>query len=378
MVKRAEDLKIAILGMGYLAGYVRPCYETLLGPRMEEQMIAVKGTDKGLREKQAKFPFPILVADNRGALERLKPDLILIATKPNQVSDVVCTALKPYYESLRGQGEPLPDIYSFAPNPPVTFFADVLGSDVFACNILPNMVDQIQGLHVADLTHSFITFDDRYPCPEEKRDFVCRFLNPIGRVLEVTKGEAVPLLAAKIACHSMYEIHFALDDVLAERGMPYGLTQTAGAMRAFHRSRFDLFQPDIYHCSMDEVEPEVLPFIKACCRSWYDGIVACCDDNGIRSDVSRTFLSGITELHLLTVQMESREALLYNNSVHATKGGVLEKGITTFYATCYEPLKEAFRTHLDGRLLPEFWDRLEKLAYKLTCDVYEHGQGLSK
>ncbi len=377
-MKKPSEMKIAILGFGYLAGYIRPCYEGILGENMKTQMIATKGTDRGLAEKQKEFGFPILVGDSMGALKQLEPDLILVSTKPNQVPALVQDVLKPYYQSLRENGKPLPDMYSFAPDPAVTVLQDEIGLDVNICNVLPNMVDRIQGLYVAPIAYSFLTFDPRRQWPEENKQFVSDFLAPIGQVVFTTPETAIPVLASKIACHNVYELNFVISDVLNSRGMPITVNQTASAMRAFHRSRFDTFAPDRYHCSMGDVDKNILEFIKLCNQNWYDGIIDHCNDKGVDSYVSKRFVRGTMEMHLLTVQMESREALDHNNSVHATKGGVLEKAVTTFKAECWQPLADAFNRYLDGNLEPEFWSKWRQMAYDLTAVVCAHGSRLSK
>ena len=113
--------KIVVIGMGFLATYVMPCYEKLLGDSISTHMVGIKGSERGLKEKQAECPFPVQVGRVRETLEEKRPDLIILAVKPDQIAEMTEKTLVPYYEMLRKNGEPLPDLYSFAPNPPVSY-----------------------------------------------------------------------------------------------------------------------------------------------------------------------------------------------------------------------------------------------------------------
>ena len=44
---------IVIIGMGFLATYVMPCYKKLLGDSISTHVVGIKGSERGLKEKQA-------------------------------------------------------------------------------------------------------------------------------------------------------------------------------------------------------------------------------------------------------------------------------------------------------------------------------------
>ncbi len=117
---------IVIIGMGFLATYAIPCYERLLGDEISKYLVGIKGSDCGLKERQAQCNFPVQVGRVRETLEEKRPGLIILAVKPNQIADMVEGTLVPYYQMLREKGEELPDLYSFAPAPPVSYYYDTL------------------------------------------------------------------------------------------------------------------------------------------------------------------------------------------------------------------------------------------------------------
>ena len=101
---------VVIIGMGFLATYVMPCYERLLGDEISSRLVGIKGSERGLKERQAQCNFPIQVGKVRETLEEKKPGLIILAVKPNQIGDMTEGTLAPYYQMLREKGEVLPDL----------------------------------------------------------------------------------------------------------------------------------------------------------------------------------------------------------------------------------------------------------------------------
>ena len=61
--------KIVIIGMGFIATFLMPCYKRLLGDALSTNVIGIKGSDRGLKEKQAQCPFPVIVGKVRETLE---------------------------------------------------------------------------------------------------------------------------------------------------------------------------------------------------------------------------------------------------------------------------------------------------------------------
>ncbi|WP_343207836.1 hypothetical protein [Anaerolentibacter hominis] len=377
-MKRREDLKIFLIGVGYLAYYITPCYRAILRDNIGSQMIGIKGSERGLKERQELFPFPLQVQNTRAALDEMKPDLILLAPKPDQIPGIMEEVLIPYYEDCRKAGEILPDLYSFAPDPQVSYFYDKLGGDVNEANLLPNMVNELHGINVAPVGVSFISFDERREWPEENKKLALDFLKPTATVIEVPAKYAVPFLALKVASHTTYEMCFILQDVLKEKGIEVPLAALASAMRTYHRENFKDIDPALYPCSEDDAPEEIRVFICEMVQGWYRGIVRYAVSIGMDEWIARRMAGGTMELHLMTIQMEPREVLDQNVANHATKGGVLEKAIITFDEIGYQYLTEVFRHFMEGYPDSDFDVKIEQLAFDVTKAVSDHGMTLGK
>ena len=73
-MKQPEDLRISIIGMGRLMETIRPCYAALLKTpeRLSAQVIATTLDERGLKEKNARLGFPVLLGRNEEMLRALK------------------------------------------------------------------------------------------------------------------------------------------------------------------------------------------------------------------------------------------------------------------------------------------------------------------
>lgn len=362
--------------MGYLAGYIRPCYESLLQEKMADQIIAIKGSERGLEEKQREFPFPIRVQRTKETLEELKPDLILLASKPFQIPQITEEILVPYYESCRQAGETLPDLYSFAPDPVVSYFYDTLGPDVNEANLLPNMIDQIHGIPVAQVGVSFVSFDERREWPEENRQLAMDFLKPTGTVVEVRANLAVPFLALQVASHVMYEFTYIIQDCLAGRGKEVSLAQAASVMRACNRGRFTDIDPELVPCSRQDLPEDAADFVDLMMRNWYDGILDFALSVGIDEQAARRNIGGTMEVYALTGQFETREVMKQSTANHATPGGVLEKCMHLFMEYGYGYLTEKMEAWLTGKQDPACGEEIRRIAAGIARKVSDHGQTL--
>lgn len=370
--------KLLVIGMGHIGQYLAPCYQNLLGADMGSRMLGLKATATGLPELQQKFSFPIQAGGIDQALARLEPDIILISTKPQQIPAIVRDSLRPYLDRRRAQGLALPDLYSFAPSPTVTELSDQLGGGVNVVNIIPNMVDRVGELYVAPLSYTMLTFDPRRPWPPARRQLAFDFFTPIGRCIDIAADTVHFVLAAKISCHNLYEICLNLSETLTGAGRPVQHQAIASAGRAYLRARFDSFATDIYHCADGAIEQPLRQLVRELVYGWYDGIIEFCLDNGVDDDVSGSFVRSVMELHLLTIQLESRQALLRNNSQHATKGGVLENSIRCFGRDCAPLLERIAANWRQGDMDDELWANWRRAAYELTAITAEHGRKLTR
>ena len=245
------DTKFVSIGFGFLAGYLFPCYSRFCKPeKMAEQIAAVTADGETLEEKRRKYPFPIYLNDNETALHTVEPDVILYSPPPMVAPELARQVLKPYYEELRRQGKPLPDLYAFPPSPQVDFYLDLLGADIHVCNILPNMTRQIAGqdLHGAE-GDTYVTLPEAPLWPRENLDRLEAVFAPLGGVVYTSPKTIRDILAAMCVAEVLPLACFAVTDGLARGGFVLDSCQTAQIMRAVHQQAWNYHPVGSTPCS---------------------------------------------------------------------------------------------------------------------------------
>lgn len=369
--------KIVVIGQGYLTTYLMPCYERLLGENISENMIGIKGSSRDLEKRQAECKYPVVVGNVRETLEQRRPDIIILGVKPHQIAEMTEKTLVPYYAMLRRNGESLPDLYSFAPDPTVDYFTDTLGADVRAANMIPNMVSRIRDVFVAPIGVSFVSFDPRTQWPEENRSRAMDFLIPTGSVVEIPGDKAISFLAAQCASHLMYEFNYIAVDVLKEKGCEVNMTATASAYRAAFRDVFNDPSVNVLPFGAESVSEKLFAFMKIAMEAFFRGVIAFEDSEEIPHAASVRLTSGSMETFQMEAQLESREVLVQNTKNHATPGGFLEMCMKTFYARGYQLFGEHMRAWLDGNPSPDAARDIENIAFEVTKAIAVHGKTVS-
>ena len=181
-------MKCVILGFGFLARYLLPCCEHLLGRCDGQTLAAVKGTPRDIEALRARYPFPVQAGGALEALRSLRPDVVLLCVKPHQVAAVLEDAVKPYLREMHAAGQALPDIYAFAAGLTPVDYLPLLGEDVNVACMTPNMLCAIEGRDVAPVGVCFVSFAPGHVWPAQNRRRALAFLRPVGTVLEI--GEA--------------------------------------------------------------------------------------------------------------------------------------------------------------------------------------------
>ncbi len=370
--------EVVIVGLGFLATYIMPCYEKLLGGDIGSHVMGIKGSDRGLSEKRAACPFPVEVGQVDKHLRERRPDIIVLAVKPDQIRDMTEGTLAPYYQMLREQGEPLPDLYSFAPSPSVDYYYEALGADVNAANMIPNMVREIQGRYVAPVGVSFVAFDARRQWPEENRRRAMEFMTPTGAVVEIDGDKAIPFLALQVAGHMMFEFNYIVQDVEKERGKEITLAQSASAFRSVFRKWFSESCTEVLPCSSEAAEEELRAFMELAQGAWRDGVIRFARTEGIPDEAADRMICGTMETYHMEAQLEPREVLEQNTRNHATPGGYLEMGLKTFYGKGYDRMTELLKKALDGKTEEGDREQVEAIAFEVAKAVSDHGKQMVK
>ena len=203
-------MKCVILGFGFLARYLLPCCEHLLGRCDGQTLAAVKGTPRDIEALRARYPFPVQAGGALEALRSLRPDVVLLCVKPHQVAAVLEDAVKPYLREMRAAGQALPDIYAFAAGLTPVDYLPLLGEDVNVACMTPNMLCAIEGRDVAPVGVCFVSFAPGHVWPAQNRRRALAFLRPVGTVLEIAPEIVPDYIALNCSCHMMFEFNYKM------------------------------------------------------------------------------------------------------------------------------------------------------------------------
>lgn len=371
------DTKFAVLGLGHMGEYQRVCYEHIVGDKLSSQVIFTKATDRNLDYYKSVLPCEIIVGDNMEALKKMRPDVILVCPPPSQIPPLVTDVLKPYCEEQRAAGGTMPDIISYGPTPSVDFFYDELGDDINAVKLLPNMFYKIGDTYSAYLEVNYLTFSEDHPWPKYNYDRLYEFLSPLVNTTEVPEWASVLYLGIRNAGHCAREICFGITDTLNELGYNVTTQQVASVARAALRREWSDMPKEFIPCSYDELDPKLADFVGKTAVNWAKGFTDYAVSEGLPEGAGDLVRRTRFEVHLITVQMQSREEVEKLKAQHSTKGGVSEKSMLTFMADCMQPMQDALRRYLDGTLEPEWWDEWRHKAEHLCRTVANHGKTLS-
>ncbi|MCI8465516.1 MAG: hypothetical protein HFI63_06635 [Lachnospiraceae bacterium] len=369
--------QIVIIGMGFLATYIIPCYENLLGEDIRTNVIGIKGSERGLKEKQAECSFPVIVGKVRETLEERRPDIIILTVKPNQIGDMTEGTLVPYYQMLREKGEKLPDLYSFAPDPSVDYFYNTLGADVNAANMIPNMVRKIKEYNVSETGVSFVSFDSRRQWPSENRKRALAFMEPTGTVVEVDGDKAIPFLSSQCACHLMFEFNYIAQDVQKELGKEVSLADCANMYRTAFRKSFDEECVKVIPCNGEGADKELMEFMELLMSSWRKGVLNFAESEKIPYEPANRLVCGSMETYQMEAQLEPKEVLVQNTKNHATPGGFLEMCLITFHKEGYEFITAQMKNWLTGKKEESVGKEFERIAFEVAKAISDHGKTVS-
>ena len=323
-------MKCLIIGFGVLGQYIVPCCERLMGDGLADNLVAVKATDRCLDELRARHPFQIQAGGIPELLEKMRPELIILAVKPPQVEPVLTGILRPWLDRCRAEGMALPVLYSFASTPRVERYRELLGEDVAAVCMIPSMQREVAGHDTAGIGVSFMAFDPGGPWTDAARNQARDFLGATGSVLELPPGHMRLFIALNCACHVMYEFCFTLSDVLCVRGQDGSPARTAQTLR---RALHALFDDPVTGCVPSDGafdDPAICRTAAALVTAWHDGVMDYARTMGIDPGLAHRHICGSMELFLIEACFGTRISLEENTRRHATPGGFTERAVNAF------------------------------------------------
>jgi len=254
-------------------------------------------------------------------------------------------------------------------------YLDLLGEDVNVAKFLPCMADEKQGVPLQKLGAGFVVFGR--PFPEDRKARALEFSDMFSQSFVVDQDESLLGLSSKITTYTIADCVCAIDDGLEEAGRKVEVKDLASCWRAVYRRHTGLEGQGMYPCSEADVPEDIRPFVEKMSVAWYEGILRYVLSVGCREELARGFHGANFEVFALAAQLADRPELEADMARRATKGGVTEKGVSTFRQYFTEPLKKAAADWVKGSLNESFFDTAEGIAYTIDMTVNRHAYRLA-
>lgn len=370
-----NDYNIVVIGMGNIGKYLMPGYRRLLGDKMETNVFGVRSNPDKVAELQKQVPFCVSAGNTAGLLRDKRPDIVIVSTPPAVIPAVARETLKPYFDEARKRGWSLPDIYTFGPTPAPQMYLDLLGEDVLAAKFLPSMIKEKQGVLLHRLGAGFLCFGSPFPKDRERR--AVEFSDTFSQSFIVDQDQSLYGLSSKITTYTIADCVCAIADGLADMGLEIPVQSIASSWRAAFRRRAGLEGEGMYHCALEDTPEPVREFVCRMSDAWYDGILRYLLSAGCDKTLAEGFHGANFEAFSLAAQLSERDEMEEDMKHRATKGGVTEKGITTFRGYFTGHLRQAARDLMAGTLNESFFDTAEGIAFTINMTVNRHAYRLA-
>ncbi len=369
------NYNIVVIGMGNIGKYLMPGYRCLLGDKAGSNVFGVRRNPDKVAELQKQVPFPVSAGNTGRLLREKRPDIIIVSTPPAVIPLVAQEDLKPYFEEARRKGWNLPDIYTFGPTPEPQMYLDLLGEDVLAAKFLPSMIKEKQGVPLHKLGAGFLTFAGSFPREREAR--AIEFSDMFSRSFIVDQDQSLYGLSSKITTYTISDCVCAIADGLGDMGCQVPVKDIASGWRAAFRRHTGLEGQGMYPCAEEDVPAYIREFVCRMSDAWYDGILRYILSLGCDETLAQGFHGANFEAFSLAAQLSDRTGMEEDMRHRATKGGVTEKGISTFRSYFTGHLRQAARDWMEGSLDQSFFDTAEGIAYTINMTVNRHAYRLA-
>ena len=325
-MKPYQELHIAIIGMGRLMETIRPCYAALLGSpeRLSRQVAATTIDERGLKEKNERLGFPVLLGQNDGMLRALAPDLILFAPPPHDALPIAGSVLAPYGRYCLEKGISLPVVLAFPPSPGPGQYAALLPLEMKTAVVVP-CLGADGGFVLASVPHG-----ER---ESEIRDLVEQLFCPMASVLFMEPSGIPAYLGS--AC--MYPV--------------------AGNLR----------------CDIAAVFGDDEGLISAAAQGWMQGIADFRREEGI--DAAEEEILEQTGNYLRAAKTGGRRGVTRLNLEECTPGGIGERVLMAYTASVPRTLL-SLRNELNGDLPAALSQLARSEATRLSAIAAERAREL--
>lgn len=336
--------KISIIGMGFLMSYLKPCYHHVIGEDLSKNIVASTATASTVEKKAKAMGFPVQCQKYCEMLDSFHPDMIFFAPPPSAAKGMAKEILAPYYAKVREEGCVLPDLYAFPPNPDGAFYLDVIGNDINVVNILPNMAAKLKDRDISQESYTIFNFPNNHPWPKENYNRLVDFFSPIGYTLNVPANNFNTMLGGFVSSHISEELAMAASEGLKKAGIDISYSDIASAMRYLFEEQHDRHMPNALPCSPldDEMLNKILDKFIA---EWFSGMLKHYTSNGMDKSLGEAVLIPQIDIFLQSAQLLTADEIAFNNSCHATKGGILEKALNVYHSDIEEKIVGIFSNY---------------------------------
>lgn len=374
-MKADQELKIVIIGLGYLMEYIAPCYQKLLGDKLASNVVGVTADAADVERKEKAIGIRVILNDNLKALREMQPDFIFFAPPPSVAPGLTESVLVPYFREIRQAGKPIPTLYVFPPNPVGKYYMEKLGSDLKIVNILPNMINEIAGENVTAAGFTMITFlDDQDNWKQEDLDFLRRFWAPLGNAVFLNPAQVKAALSVSCVNQMLSEIFY---DVADTECCAVTAAQLGEAARAYHLQKRS-YEPAVYlESRLEAVTPQMLEAVKKLTFHAYEGTVKFLEAKGFPQDLAYEIQNMNFDMNLRKVQMMCRTDLARATRKHATRGGVLECACISYTQRWQDDVKAKFANYPAWTPDAAWAEALEQGFADMSQDVYDHLENLA-
>lgn len=375
-MKRISESKIVVIGLGFLMEYIHPCFKNALKDEVKDNIIGVTADEKDLQGKIERLGYKVILNDNAKALDEMKPDVIFFAPPPTLAKELTENVLVPYYQKVRDNGEAIPTLFAFPPSPAGKYYMDILGNDLQVINIIPNMMTKAGDENIANERCNLITYPIDGNWPQADKDKVAEFFAPFGDCLNCTPSNILHVLSTEIATHPLTELCDVAARKFNEAGIKCDYKDVASVLRALHQKNTGYKAKNTNNCSLADLEDEkCIGLLDKVLTSWYNGLHNYIAENGLTNDEATFFLNPLFDIYFHITQITSREDIVAKAKKDATKGGMLELCMQSYYGVIEPLLDRIFSSEEDNEediaLVGDYFK-------EIIAAVVERGSGLTK
>lgn len=371
-MRKTEEIRLVIIGMGYLMEYIAPCYHALPGASLKERAIGVTADAQAAAAKEQATGIPVILNDNAGALRKMHPDVILFAPPPSLAAALTEQVLLPYYKELEAAEEELPLLFAFPPAPEGRYYMEQLGDGCRVANILPNMIREIAGRPCEAAGFTMVTLPEGHGWNEEELEFLTSFFAPLGQVVFLNPQEVKAALAVSCSNQMLTEVLMDMEESLNRNGIPVALSDLAQAARAYLLDKLGYVPPQPVDSSAKAVPAPLLEAVKKVTFHACQGTMGFLTGKGFDRKKAEQIQQMNYDLNLRKAQLMTKPELRRGTRHHATRGGVLECACISYTRNWHSEVSARFGKYPEWTPDAVWAESLEQGFADMSQDVYEH------